>query len=134
MSDPVSDWLLADIRASQAEYRPENARILRYVTDRTSVEGTAETWVADPVTVRASLATGGLSEGERTVALKIQDVTTWVITLPWDVSVKARDRIQFETIDGRPLTVARLFDVRYASAETDQWNQRLIATEISPDA
>lgn len=134
MSDSVAQYLTAQIRANQAAYRPEIARILRYAVDNTSVEGSVERWDADLTTVHASLATGGLTDSERTVALKIQDVTVWVITLPYDVQVQTRDRIQFETIDGLPISPFRVFDVRYASSETSQWNQRAIAIEIEPDA
>lgn len=134
MADSVDTWVLADIRRSMAATRPEDVRILRYTRDDDNIEGAAESWVADPTTVRGSLATGGLTDSERTIALKITDVTVWVITLPWDVAVKTQDRVQFETIDGIAITPVRQFDVRYASAETGQWNQRVIAIEIGADA
>jgi hypothetical protein len=109
-------------------------RILRYSRVTDDIEGASEDWIADPTTVRGSLASGGLSDSERAIAMKIVDVTVWVVTLPWDVSVKTRDRVQFETIDGLAITPTRRFDVRYASAETGQWNQRVLAIEIEADA
>lgn len=133
MSDSVDTWLLAEHRRSMVVTRPESARILRYSSDTTNVEGATESWAADPTTVKASLASSGLTDSEQTIAQKITDVTVWVITLPYDVSVKTRDRIRFETLDGVALSVFRVFDVRYASAETSQWNQRLLAIEIGTD-
>ena len=133
MSDAVETWTLANIRRAMVETRPESVRILRYVRNGNDIEGASEDWIPDPTTVQGSLASGGLTDSERTIAQKITDVTVWVITLPWDVSVKSRDHVRFETIDGLPITPFREFDVRYASAETSQWNQRLIAIEIGVD-
>lgn len=116
-----------------AEHRPDLARILRYSADR-SPEGSLENWTPDLSTISGSLSSAGLTETERTVALKITEVTVWVISLPWDVSVKVRDRIQFETLDGQAISPFRLFDVRYASDESEQWEQRILAIEIIPDA
>ena len=130
MADTVDAWVLADIRRSMAATRPESVRILRYTHDDSNIEGASEDWVADSTTVYGSLASGGLTDAERTIAQKLTDVTVWVITLPWDVAVKTEDRIRFETIDGLPITPFRVFDVQYASAETGQWNQRVLATEI----
>lgn len=134
MSDSVDTWVLADIRRSMVKTRPDSVRVLRYTRDDDNIEGASESWVPDPTTVYGSLATGGLTDSERTIALKITDVTVWVITLPWDVAVKTQDRVQFETIDALPITPFRQFDVRYASSETGQWNQRVIAIEIGTDA
>lgn len=129
----VSDWEIADIRAEMADYRPESARILRRVSDTTNVEGETWTYVADPATVSASLATSGLTQSEQVIAAKITEATTWVITLPWNVSVSISDRLQFETIDGEAIDPFRLFDVQYASDETHEWNQRVLAIEIETD-
>jgi hypothetical protein len=134
MSDSVDTWVLADIRRSMVKTRPDSVRILRYTRTTGTVEGAAESWIADPTTVHGSLSSGGLTDSERTIALKITDVTVWVITLPWDVAVTTRDRVQFETIDGLAISPFRQFDVRYASAETGQWNQRVLAIEIGQDA
>ncbi len=126
----VSDWEVADIRTEMADYRPEAVRILRRVSDTSSVEGETWTYVADPATVSASLATSGLTQSEQVIAAKITEATTWVITLPWNVSVTVADRLRFETIDGVAINPFRVFDVQYASDETHEWNQRVLAIEI----
>lgn len=130
MSDPVATYVLATIRAAQVKSRPETVRILRYAVDKANVEGPVESWVADPTTILGSLATGGLSDSEQVVAGKIQDATVWIITLPWDAAVTTKDHVRVETVDGAPISPFRTFDVRHASAETGQWNQRVLATEI----
>lgn len=133
MTSPVTEYELSDIRSEMEASRPERVRVLRYASDKTDPEGATQTWTPDDTTVSGSLATSGLSATERVIASKIQEAATWVITLPYDASVLTGDRLQFETIDSVPISPSRVFDVQYASRESHQWNQRILAIEIPPD-
>lgn len=111
---------LSAMRATQGSALPGTAVISRNSPTSDGMGGWTDAWAAVG-TVDGRLAPASESGAERLVAERITEEDAWVITVPYDTDVTAKDRVQIES---------RTFEV--VSPLPRSWTTalRVVATEV----
>jgi SPP1 family predicted phage head-tail adaptor len=102
----VSAGELAQMRADQADYRPDTAVIQSRTVTVTDMGGQSETWTS-AATVQCRLAPLVLNMGEVINAAQITSPTAWVMTIVYDQAIDATERV---VIGGDTYQVERVED------------------------
>lgn len=111
---------LAAMRSEQSDTLPGTAVISRNTPTSDGMGGWTDAWAAVG-TVDGRLAAASESGAERLVAERITEEDAWVITLPYNADVTARDRVQ---IDSRTFEVVAPLPHSWTTA------LRVVATEV----
>lgn len=114
---------LAYIRARQATYLPDSARVLRKVTSSDGMGGRVVTW-ATAATVACRLAAA--SGAERVIGERITPSNTYTVTMPYGTDVRQADRVEV-TVGS---AAARLFEVAALLSGSNETARRVLCTEV----
>lgn len=112
---------VAEMRTIQAMALPGTAVISRRTLAADGMGGFTESWAAVG-TVTCRVGPASESGAERMIADRITETDAWVLTLPAETSVLAKDRIVAE---------GRTFEVVNAIAHSWETARRVVAIEVS---
>jgi SPP1 family predicted phage head-tail adaptor len=112
---------LADMRSVQDQAMAGTCVITRRTLTADGMGGFTEMWAAAG-TVSGRVWPAQESGAERLIADRITETDAWVITVPYNTDVVAKDRITADS---------RTFEVVTAIAHTWETARRVVATEVS---
>ncbi len=120
MSGLLTTSGLASLRARMTATLPDACTISRNTPVSDGAGGWSAAWATVATTV-CSIAPTGNQPQERAIAERLTNIVSYTVTLPYDTSLTAKDRI---------VVGARTFEVAGVLVRTQQISQRCVCSEV----